>query len=160
MVKASEARTRLRYLDQECSQTLRSALNDYFASIPGLLSEDNAPKWVADLFRRHDVGHVVFGCDTTLNGEPLADTFCMFGTDVTLKEYMRYAEIPETKEIFKQAGVWRSLVATIRSLPRIGRALWRCWRMPKKWPFWENDRYLDMPLTQIRQEFGIRVIRH
>ena len=151
---------RLAYLDQDCTQTLREALEDYFAAIPGLLTEDNAEKWVADLFRSHDIGHVVFGCDTSLNGEPLADVFCVFGTDCTVREYMRYAEIPETKAIFREAGLWRTLVSGLRSLPRIVVALWRCFRMPKKWPFWHNDELLDRPLNELRQQFGVRVIPH
>lgn len=150
----------LRYLDQDCDQTLRVALDEYFAQIPDLITEENADERVAALFRRHDIGHVVFGCDTTLDGEPLADTFCMFGTDVSLKEYSEYAKIPETKQLFVEAGAWPLFVASVRCVPRVIRALWICWRMPRKFPFWDNDKWLDIPLRDIRAEFGIRVVPH
>ena len=150
----------LKYLEQDCEQPLSEALDDYFAEIPGLLNEENADDRVAALFRRHDIGHVVFGCDTTLNGEPLADTFCMFGTDVTLAEYAEYARIPETKQVFKDAGIGPLLWSSLKSIPAVLRALWICWRMPKKFPFWDNDVWLDVPLREIRREFGIRVVRH
>ena len=150
----------LAYLQQDCDQTLREALDDYFAQIPDLITDANADKRVAALFRRHDIGHVVFGCDTTLNGEPLADTFCMFGTDVTLAEYAEYTKIPETKQVFKDAGLRPLVWASLRSIPNVLLALWICWRMPKKFPFWDNDQWLDVPLSQIRAEFGVRVVRH
>lgn len=157
---ATNSDLRLAYLDQGCTQTLREALDDYFASIPGLITEDNADERVGALFRRHDIGHVVFGCDTSLNGEPLADTFCMFGTDVKLREYAEYAKIPETKQVFKDAGLWPLLVASVLCVPRVMVALWVCWRMPEKFPFWHNDEWLDVPLVEIRRRFGVRVVRH
>ena len=152
--------TQLAYLQQDCQQTLQEALEEYFASIPGLVTEDNAPKATADLFRRHDIGHVVFGCDTSLMGEPLADIFCICGSDVRLSEYMEYSRLPEAQQVFKEAGLWALVDATIRSIPGMFVALWRCYRMPRKWPFWDNDAWLDVPLNELRAHFGIRVVRH
>jgi hypothetical protein len=156
----AEVAMQLAYLKQDCPLTLRAALDEYYAQIPDLITEANSEARTAALFRRHDVGHVVFGCDTTLNGEPLADTFCMFGSDVKLKEYAEYAKIPETKKIFKDAGIWLMVYACVRCVPAVIVALWRCWRMPKKWSFWHNDQWLDVPLRQIRAEFGIHVVKH
>jgi hypothetical protein len=150
----------LPYLEQDCKQTLREALEDYFAGIPGLITEANAPKKTAELFRHHDVGHVVFGCDTTVNGEPLADTWQILGTDVKLSEYMEYAKLPEARAIFKQTGILMMIWLTLRALPRLLVIMWRVFRMPKKWPFWKNDQYLDVPLCDIRKEFRIKVIKH
>lgn len=150
----------LRYLEQDSDQTLRQGLDEYFATIPGLITAENAPKDVADLFRFHDVGHVVFGCRTTFEGEALADTFCMFGTDVALKDYMRYAQLPEAQAIFKKTRAWPLMTGTVRSTPRIARALWQCSRMPRKWPFWDHGAFLDTPLHALREQFRIRVIPH
>ncbi len=150
----------LAYLDQDCTQTLREALDAYYAGIDGLITEDNAEKWVADLFRSHDIGHVVFGCDTTVRGEPLADLFCIFGTDCTLREYLRYAELPEAKAVFVEAGFVTMVTATVLSVPGMLLSLWRSFRMREPWPFWDNDAWLDTPLNEIRERFGIRVIPH
>ncbi len=150
----------LRYLDQDTQQTLKEGLTEYFASIPGLLTEANASKEVAALMLKHDVGHVVFGCDTTLNGEPLADTWQMFGTDVPFREYLRYTQLPETRAVFLEVGFGSVIAATVRAVPRLITVLWRVFRMSKKWPFHEHDQYMNIPLAQIRAEFGIRLVRH
>lgn len=34
----------------------------------------------------------------------------------------------------------------------------RARRMARPWPFWDNDRYLDVPLKKIREEFNIRLV--
>ncbi|MCP4805677.1 MAG: hypothetical protein GY884_10055 [Proteobacteria bacterium] len=150
----------LRYLDQDCPLTLREGLDEYFAGIEGLLTEDNCDAEVARLFRHHDIGHVVFGCDTTLRGEPLADTWCVMGTTVTVREYLKYAELPETQAIFKEAGLLRVMWVSLLVVPSVLRALWCALRMPKKFPYWEPDVWMDVPLVELRREFGIQVVRH
>ena len=150
----------MRYLEQDCPLTLREGLDEYFAGIPDLITEDNASPEIARLFRHHDIGHVVFGCDTTLRGEPLADTWCVMGTTVTLREYMRYAELPETRQIFREAGILRVAWISLVMLPDVLRAVWCCLRMPKKFPYWDPEPWMDTPLAELRREFGVRVVRH
>jgi hypothetical protein len=133
------AMMRLHYLDQDCDQTLRDALAEYFVAIPGLLAGPSLGPETAELMLRHDIGHVVFGCDTTVRGEPLTDVWQVLGTDVRLRDYLRYTRLPETRKVFAQAG-WSTLVtATLAMLPGVVTAAWRAWRMRRKWPFWTHE---------------------
>ena len=64
---------RFLYQEQRCSLTLGAALEEYFRGHPGLLREQEMDPESAALFRSHDVCHVVFGLDTRLQDEVLAD---------------------------------------------------------------------------------------
>jgi hypothetical protein len=146
------------FKEQHSQLTLREGLAEYFASIPGLITADNAAADVVELFRYHDAAHVVFGCDTTLHGENLVDTWTLFGTTCTLKEYWSYIKLPETKQVFRDAGYFRMAFAFLRDIPLLLKLIYRTRKMTRKWPWWEIDRYMGTPLDEIRQEFNIRVI--
>ena len=66
------------YVAQYSPQILREAIAEYYECNPGLLDPGNLPNGVAQLFRQHDAGHVIFGCDTSLRGETLIDTWTIF----------------------------------------------------------------------------------
>jgi hypothetical protein len=53
--------------------TLREGLQEYFAGHSGLLKPDSADVQTAKFFHSHDACHVLFGLDTTLRDEGLAD---------------------------------------------------------------------------------------
>lgn len=148
----------LRYMEQGCPMTLREGLGEYYTQIDDLITEDNASAEVAALFRYHDTTHVLFGCDTSIAGETLADTWSIFGTDVTIRGYLKYLEIQETQDVFAALGTWTALGQMVRALPLMPRAIWRASRMKRKWPFRNHEAYLDRPLSEIRDELGIRVI--
>ncbi|MCG8588868.1 MAG: hypothetical protein MJE66_06215 [Proteobacteria bacterium] len=53
---------------------------------------------------------------------------------------------------------WRDIVVTsLRSVVLLPLVFWRCFRMPRRWPWSEFDTYLDVPLAEIRREYGIRI---
>ena len=65
---------KFKYQQQNSSQTLQEALDEYYSSFQELITEKNADPRVAELFQIHDVTHVVFGCDTSIKEETLTDT--------------------------------------------------------------------------------------
>lgn len=62
--------------------TLREGLEEYYTGHPGLLQPDKMHADAARFFHAHDTCHVLFGLDTTLVDESLADLWTLFGTDV------------------------------------------------------------------------------
>ena len=42
-------------------------------------------------------------------------------------------------------------------LGKLPRLVWRSWRMSKQWPWKAWEPYLNVPLAEIRREFGIRI---
>jgi hypothetical protein len=150
---------RLRYQEQDSGQTLGEALAEYYAENAGrvMKPEQLAPE-SRELFRRHDMCHVIFGLDTTLEDETMADTRSILSCDVGWRRYLQYLSNPDAKAIFKELGYGRALLATVRTLPRIVRAIAENRRMRCKWPWTPPAEFLDVPLVELRRRYNIRVI--
>jgi hypothetical protein len=146
------------YLIRDSSQTLREALAEYYARNPGLLDPKGMPNNVAELFRQHDAGHVVFGCDTSLRGETLVDTWTVFGSTAGIRGYVEYFKYPQVNQVFAQVGYFRIALEFLRCLPDVCRVIARCLRLSSKWPWHDYRRYLDDPVRELRHQFNIRVV--
>jgi ubiquinone biosynthesis protein Coq4 len=148
----------LRYMEQETSQSLAEGLEEYYARNPGLIAPSGLPPEAAELFRQHDAGHVVFGCDTSLRGETLIDTWTVFGTTAGLRGYLRYFGVPQVNQIFADTGYARIAAESVRCLPDALRVIARSRRLASRWPWDRWEGYLERPLSEVRREFGIRVV--
>ena len=150
----------LRYQEQDSTHTLGEGLAEYYAENVGVVVRaTDLPAESSALFRSHDLCHVIFGLNTSLGDEVLADTRTLFSCDVGVKRYARYLAADKTaKALFKELGYAKSIWVTLLSLPRIARAGFEALRMRKRWPWNPPEAYLDRPLGELRREFGIRVI--
>jgi hypothetical protein len=148
----------LEYTRQDSAQTLREGLAEYYARNPGLLEPGALPADAAALFRQHDAAHVVFGCDTSLRGETLVDTWTIFGSSIGLRGYLAYLRLPQVNQVFAETGYARILRELMRSLPDVVRVAWRGLRLARKWPWREYESRLDAPLRRVREELRIRVV--
>ena len=146
------------YTRQDSPQTLREGLAEYRARNPGLLDAEEMPAEAAALFRQHDAAHVVFGCETTLRGETLVDTWTIFAASIGLRGYLAYLRLPQVNQVFAEAGFGRVALAGARCFPDVMRVVWRSRRVAPKWPWREYADHLERPLREIRAEFGIRVV--
>jgi hypothetical protein len=150
---------RFRYQAQDCPLTLRQAADEYRQGHPDALQEDRLSGESTALFRSHDICHVIFGLETTVSDEVLADFWTIFGTDIGLRRYLRYLrETPEAKERFRAIGYGRSVLWTIRAVPQVVEAWLRSRQMSKKWPWLVPDSFWMRPLGTWRREFNIRII--
>ena len=149
----------LAYLDPACTLTLREGLAEYRSSIPGLLQQEDLSPHAQELFARHDIAHVVFGCDTSIRQEAMIDTWTLFGSDVGVRAYLDYLKVDEAIDILRDTGWLRVAYETVASLPDVIRVYRRARKMHKRWPWAEHENYLDMRLVDIREELGIEVLR-
>jgi hypothetical protein len=79
------------------------------------LSEESA-----ELFRSHDMCHVIFGLDTTFADEAMVDARTLLSCDVGVRKYVRHLMTnPEAKAIFKEVGYLKSIWITILAIPRV-----------------------------------------
>ena len=70
-------------------------------------------------FVAHDICHVIFGLDTTLDDEALADTRTLFSCDVGFRRYTAYlTEDKQAKALFKELGYLKSIWVTVLAVPR------------------------------------------
>ena len=148
---------RLNYVEEGSTQSLGEGLAEYYAA-NSLLDPSALPEEVGDLFRQHDAGHVIFGCDISLRGETLIDTWTILATTAGVRGYLEYLRHPQVTEIFSDAGYGRIVLEFIRCLPDFGRVLVRSQRVSAKWPWQDWELYLDRSLVEIRREFNIRVV--
>jgi hypothetical protein len=156
----THGRTALGYQQQNSAQTLAEGLEEYYSANVARVTRprDLAPESAA-LFRSHDLCHVIFGLDTTLADEAMADVRTLSSCDVGWRRYAKYMTgDPEAKAIFKDLGCLRAIGITLFVIPRIVRALFEALRMAKRWP-WEPPAALQSrTLADLRREFGIRVV--
>lgn len=156
-----EPSSRREYQRQDSTLTLREGLQEYYSYMPDLLPTETMRPEAQRLFIPHDVAHVVFGCDTSIEQEALVDFWTMFGSDVGVRAYLDYLRVPEASQIIKDAGVLTTARATLRALPDIFRVIARSRRMHKKWSWDQHEGELDRPLSAIRTDLGLRIIeRH
>lgn len=151
---------RLAYREQDSPLTLAQGLAEYYRANGGrvLPPESLTPESRA-LFASHDICHVIFGLDTTLEDEAMADTRTLLSCDVGFARYSGYlATNKETQAIFKQIGYGTILWGMLKTLPRMARAIREKFRMPKKWPWMPPGSYMQRTLADLRREYGIRVI--
>jgi|SRR5215472_9541107 len=149
-----------RYQSQRSTQTLAEGLAEYYARNRGRVTPpaDLPPESVA-LFRSHDICHVIFGLDTTLGDETMADARTMLSSDVGWARYAAYlASDPAAKALFKELGYAAAIWTTLATTPRILRAVVEAFRMKKRWPWTPPEAHLARPLADLRAEYGIRVI--
>lgn len=146
------------YQAQDSPLTLREGLAEYFRRNPALMDEAGLPRDLGEGLHSHDIAHVVFGCDTTLVGEVILVRWSLFGVTGSIRPYLTGLRRRETRGLFRDAlarfrpsMLWRLVkfasIAIIRSL-----------RMRERWPFDAYEPYLDQPLGEIRERFGIRVL--
>lgn len=153
-------KAQLRYMAQDSGQTLAQALGEYYAHNGARVAAPaSLPAESAALFRNHDICHVIFGLDTTLADETVADARTLFSCDVGWRTYIGYlSRDPLAKELFAELGLWRGLGATLLALPRIARAFWNALAMRRRWPWSPPADHFETPLAELRARYGIKVI--
>ena len=157
---ATAPKDRRAYQAQDSQQTLAEGLAEYYAANGGrVVVPASLPPESRALFRSHDICHVIFGLDTTLADEGMADVRTLLSCDVGWRRYARYmTSDPQAKAIFKELGYGRAVWATLSITPRIVRAIWEALRMSKRWPWDPPADHFERSLGDLRSEYGIRLI--
>ncbi len=141
------------YQIMDSEQTLKQGLIEY-RSVNSVLQDSRSSEARA-FFECHDVVHVIFACDTSLLNEAMADAWTLFGTSVTVSQFLGFLRIEEHKEIITSVG-WRGICATVvKSIPMFIRIALRAVKMTKPWPWDGYQPYMQITLRDIRNEFGI-----
>ena len=149
----------MEYQRPDTEITLQLGLEEYYASRDDLQHGRGMSEAATDFFRCHDTVHVVFGCNTELPSEAGVKMWSFFGTDAGLKRLHQGYGLDESKEIYTDLGVWQMVDAGLRSLIIVPVVIFHSFRMKKRWPWSDFDDYLTMPQKNIREEFGICLIR-
>lgn len=154
--------SKLSFQEQGCSLTLEQGLEEYRGYL-----QANGKKQLSDppgstIIRDHDVTHVIFGLDTSLEQESLLDSWVLMGTQWKLKELLAYNKLPELKELYKylnkEVGYFRLFLMVIKLIPLKLKVRKKAKQMNKKWPFVSPDDLLARRVCDLRDEYGIKIL--
>jgi ubiquinone biosynthesis protein Coq4 len=153
-------RARHAFMAQDSVQMLADALEEYYQANAGkVVRPEQLPEASRTLFRNHDICHVIFGLDTTLEDEAMADVRALVSTTVGWRRYWAYlASDKAARAIFRKVGFGDALRATLRATPRAVRALFQALTTRRRWPWDAPDRFLIRSLKHLRREYHIKVI--
>lgn len=154
----------MEFLKQGCAATLREGLNELYRHAPDV-AEVSERKGKS--FRDHDLTHVIFGCDTSLEGEILLKPWILFGTTITVDEIKAYQADPEVQRLNQEGlemmgGRLKTYILALVYYFPLFFWIWlrRVRKMSAKWPHSEvSEAMLDTPLEQLRQHYGIKLFR-
>lgn len=141
---------------QNSRQTLADGIAEYYSANPGLAQGRGISPEARDFFRCHDAVHVVYGCGNTLNDEAIVKLSSIFGTTGGFGVLRGY-RLHESLQIYRKLSVPDVLAAILQSVFIIPRTLARCVRQRSRWPWSDFEKYMHVPLREIRERFGIRV---
>ena len=146
------------YQNPDCPLTLAEALAEFREVHSESLYAREMSDDSTEFFRRHDIAHVVFGCDTSLLNEAMVKLWTAFGTTLGFWKHIGAYSRDEATNIAKELSPAAVVGTFFRAIALFPRVLARCRAMKKPWPWDEPDPYLNQRLVDIRREFNIRVI--
>jgi len=150
------------YQRVDTTLTLREGLAEYYRVNPGLSEPANIKKTKsATWFQNHDCTHVIFGTHTGILDESINDMLTIFGVDVSLRDYaIGFFATDESKAIAKTFPGTLTLFKIGWFALKLVPTIWRkTKKMAKKWPWHPPESFLDRPIRELREEFGIVVFR-
>lgn len=144
------------YQHQTSHLTLAQGIAEYRAANPHLLQGRGISPEARAFFRSHDTAHVVFGCDTALADEAALKIASIFGTTAGF-EVLRSYRLHEAVRLYRELSLPDILRTAALAIIIVPRAILRCRAQSKRWPWADFEPYMQTPLEELRDEFGIKV---
>jgi hypothetical protein len=151
------------YMKKQSTQTLQEGLAEYYALNPHITDPATQPSDFAKILLAHDVGHVIYGCDTGMYDELKILPLFWWTSECTFQTYLGMKNSPAVDvmydDLIKQKGALWLYGAILRVLPAVILELIPIWfttrNREKLVPFIEFEPLLERSLFDIRQEFDL-----
>lgn len=151
------------YKDKNSTQILREGLREYYALNPHVTPPETQPPEFAKILLAHDVGHVIYGCDTGMYDELKILPLFWWTSECTFQTYLKMKNTPAVDvmydDMIREKGILWLYGAVLRVLPPLVPELISIWFKTRKRqnrvPFLEFEPLLDRSLLDIRQEFSL-----
>ena len=151
------------YINKNSIQTLQQGLEEYYKINSDLTNPNTQPDDFGKILLAHDVGHVIYGCDTDMYDELKLLPLSWWTSECTFKEYLKMRKNPAVdvmyEDLIKGHGVIWLYFSIIFVLPRLVPELVSIWfktrNRQNRVPFLEFESLLNRSLLDIRQELGI-----
>lgn len=138
--------------------TLREALKEFHQSNPGVIDSAKIDIEAKGFFVCHDIAHVIFDCDTSVQGEGTVKLWTLFGTTLGVLDHFKGYQEVNAFELAQNYSVKQTFLGGLKVLSLLPSVIIRSRQMKKKWPWSCFDKYLDISVTAIREEFNITPI--
>ena len=156
-------KNRPNYTDKYSTQTVQEGLEEYYKINSDLTNPNTQPDDFGKILLAHDVGHVIYGCDTDMYDELKLLPLSWWTSECTFKEYLKMRKNPAVdvmyEDFIKRHGVIWLYFSIISVLPRLLPELVSIWfktrNRKNRVPFLEFESLLNRSLLDIRQELGI-----
>lgn len=154
---------RPQYLNKRSIQTLREGLEEYYAFNPHVTPPQTQPTEFAKILLAHDVGHVIYGCDTSMYDELKILPLFWWTSECTFQIYLKMKNSPAVDvmydDMIREKGVLWLYIAVLKVLPFLIPKLILIWiktrNRKNRLPFLEFEPLLARSLLSIRQEFDL-----
>lgn len=154
---------RPRYTDKYSNQTVQAGLEEYYKVNSDVTNPNTQPNDFGKILLAHDVGHVIYGCDTGMYDELKLLLLFWWTSECTFKEYLKMRKNPAVdvmyEDLIKRHGVIWLYFSIIFVVPRLLPELVSIWfktrNRENRVPFLEFESLLNRSLLDIRREFGI-----
>ena len=156
-------KNRPNYTDKYSTQTVQEGLEEYYKINSDLTNPNTQPDDFGKILLAHDVGHVIYGCDTDMYDELKLLPLSWWTSECTFKEYLKMRKNPAVdvmyEDFIKRHGVIWLYFSIISVLPRLLPELVSIWfktrNRQNRVPFLEFESLLNRSLLDFRQELGI-----
>ena len=156
-------KNRPKYTDKYSNQTVQEGLEEYYKINSDLTNPNTQPDDFSQILLAHDVGHVIYGCDTDMYDELKLLPLSWWTSECTFKEYLKMRKNPAVdvmyEDLIKRHGVIWLYFSIIFVLPKLFPELVSIWfktrNRQNRVPFLEFESLLNRSLLDIRQELGI-----
>ncbi|HEY9736704.1 MAG TPA: hypothetical protein V6D06_10490 [Trichocoleus sp.] len=156
---------RPRYVDRNSTQTLREGLAEYYALNPHITPPETQPPEFAKVLKAHDVGHVIYGCDTSMYDELKILPLFWWTSECTFQRF-RQMRVENTEvidvmygDMIREKGTLWLYGEILKVLPPLIPEVFSIWLKTRdhknRLPFLDFHSLLDRPLLEIRQEYDL-----
>jgi hypothetical protein len=151
------------YLDKNSTQTLQEGLAEYYEFNLYVTTPASQPAEFGKILHAHDVGHVIYACDTSIYDELKLLPLFWWTSECTFGTYLKMKNSPAVdvmyEDMIREKGLLWLYGAVLRVLPKLIPTLIPIWfktrNRQKLVPFLEFEPLLDRSLLDIRQEFDL-----
>jgi hypothetical protein len=152
-----------KYMERDSRQTVREALVEYYALNPHVTPPDSQPADFGRILQAHDIGHVIYGCDTGMLDELKLLPLFWWTSECTFRTYLQMKNSPAVDvmydDMIREKGTMWLYLSVLKVLPNLMVILVPIWWQTRTWvnklPFLGYEPLLDRPLLDIRQEFNL-----
>jgi len=89
------------YTNKNSTQTLREGLEEYYALNPHVTPPSSQPPEFAEILQAHDVGHVIYGCDTRMYDELKILPLFWWTSECTFVRYLKMKNSPAVEVMYE-----------------------------------------------------------